>query len=124
MLRQFGFLVGGIFGVIGVVLLLRDRDPAPYFLIIAAALILPAAILPGLLRPVHFVWMTIAEIMGWVMTRVILILLFFLVITPISLVSRLFGSKYLDLDFGEPRSSYWSRRTKSELRQSDYERQF
>ena len=124
MLRKFVFLVGGIFCIIGLALLLRGRDHFTVFLVLDAALVLPAAVRPGLLRPVHYVWMTLAEMMGWVMTRVILTMLFFITITPISLVSRLFGTKYLDLDIKRSRSSYWHKRSKNEIQVSDYDRQF
>lgn len=60
-------------------------------LAIAAVLLLAAAVAPALLRPVYRVWMRIGEALGWINTRILLTLVFFLVVAPIGLVMRLFG---------------------------------
>jgi hypothetical protein len=52
--------------------------------------------------------MTIALTIGWFMSRVILILLFFLILTPPAIFSRLFGKKYIDTNFRQNwQPSYW-----------------
>ncbi|HUC44882.1 MAG TPA: SxtJ family membrane protein [Candidatus Sulfotelmatobacter sp.] len=53
------------------------------------------------------IWMTVAEALGRVMTLVALSLFYFLVLTPVGLVSRRFGSKPLDTSFKDGRSTYW-----------------
>jgi len=45
--------------------------------------------------------------LGRVMTLVALSLFYFLVLTPVGLVSRRFGSKPLDTSFKDGRSTYW-----------------
>lgn len=60
-------------------------------LVIAAILITMALIAPVSLRPVYIVWMRFAGVLGWVNTRIILGLIFFLVFLPFGLVMRLFN---------------------------------
>ena len=67
--------------------------------------------------------MTFAAILGWVMTRVILSLVFYLIITPIGLLTILVGEDFLALKKSNS-ESYWNQRdSKIELNQ-DYEKQF
>ena len=56
------------------------------------------------------VWMGIAVVIGFFMSRVILSILYFLILTPLSVVSRLTGKKYLNLKFREPVETYWIKR--------------
>ena len=63
------------------------------------------------LRPVWIrffrLWMKMAEGMGWVMTRVILTLFFFLVLTPFGIVMRLLGKPTLDTAWHDGKTTYW-----------------
>ena len=63
------------------------------------------------LRPVWIrffrLWMKMAEGMGWVMTRVILGLFYFLVLTPFGIVMRLLGKPTLDTAWHDGKSTYW-----------------
>jgi hypothetical protein len=52
-------------------------------------------------------WMKLAEGMGWVMTRVLLTLFYFLVLTPFGLVRRLMGRPTLDTTWRTGKGSYW-----------------
>ncbi len=72
---------------------------------IAALLLLLAAVAPSLLRPVYRGWMRVGEALGWLNTRIILTLVFFLVVTPIGLLMRLFGRSPIAT---AKRDSYWT----------------
>ncbi len=124
-LRSFGLTMGAVTGLIGVVLLWRGRDLYPYFLSVSGVFLASGLLLPGVLKPFHKAWMTLALMMGWVMTRVILFVLFFLVVTPLGLTARILGRDALGLKIDrDARSSYWIERTKEEVKKADYERQF
>ena len=91
-LRSFGLLVGGIFAIIGVwPLLLRGDTPRLWILIVSGILIVSALLLPSILKPIYLVWMRLGAILGWVNTRIILAIGFFLVFSPMGWVMRLFG---------------------------------
>ncbi|NOY39131.1 MAG: hypothetical protein GXO95_02550 [Nitrospirae bacterium] len=69
--------------------------------------------------------MTLAVLMGWVMTRLILFVLFFMVVTPIGLLARILNRDLLRLKIDRDScSSYWIPKRKEEVKKSDYERQF
>ena len=89
-LRQFGLLVGGIFGVIGLwPMVWRHQPMRSWALVLAVALIVPGLVAPRILSPVHRAWMKLGEGLAWVNTRIILGLVFYLVVTPLGLLMRL-----------------------------------
>ena len=123
-LRKFGLLVGGAFVLLGAILLLRHRPAAPYFLIAGALLILPGLIAPRILKPIYIVWMLLAVLLGFVVSIILLILFFFLVITPIGLAARCLGNDFLNLKLDRPAASYWMPRERKLKTPLEYERQF
>ena len=50
-----------------------------------------ALLFPASLRPVYKIWMRFAEALGWVNTRIILSLIFFLVFFPFGIIMRMFN---------------------------------
>lgn len=123
-LRQFGLTVGGALLIIGAVLYYFEKSSALYFMLIGALLVLIAVIYPNILKPLNKVWMGLAIVLGFVMSRVILTVLFYLVLTPIGLLAKMFGKKFMDLKYDESAETYWEKRTIKEKNHLDYERQF
>lgn len=123
-LRMFGLTVGGVLFVLGGVLWFFEKDNFHFFLIIGAVLAATGLIFPRILFPLQKAWMTFGVIMGWFMTRVVLSLLFFLVMTPISLVLRASGKKFLDIGIDAKCKSYWMRREPGPADKETYKKQF
>ncbi len=73
------------------------------------------------IRPLRRIWMALAFAMGWVMSRVVLAVLFYVVVTPLALVARVAGHRFLALD-RKPAGSYWISRDPSAA--SDYEKMY
>jgi hypothetical protein len=106
-LRQFGFLVGGIFGAIGLwPMVWRQQGPRQWALALAIALVLPALVAPRILTPVHRAWMALGEVLAWINTRIILGVVFYGVVTPIGLVMRLTGRDPMRRRFDRASESY------------------
>jgi Na+/H+-translocating membrane pyrophosphatase len=123
-LREFGVTVGIAFGVLAALLYWREKPHYVYFVPISIALILLGLAAPGLLRPVRKGWMKGAAAIGFVMTRVILTVLFFAVFTPIGLIAKLAGKKFLATGIDGTQPSYWDYRETGEPDQERLERQF
>lgn len=81
--------------LLGVLLLARLHHPA--WLTVALVLTLATLLVPWLARVVAWGWISLAELIGKVVSRVLLGAVFFLVITPIGLVRRLTGHDSLQL---------------------------
>ncbi len=123
-LRKFGVTVGIVILLISAALYLLDKDSFIYFGIIGILLLLFGIILPNLLKPLNKVWMTLAIILGWFMSRVILFILYYVIITPIGFFLKLIGKDFLHLKIDKNSQSYWEIREKKITEQIDYERQF
>jgi hypothetical protein len=122
-LKRFGFMVGSVILVLGCVLLWRQRGAGWPFTSIGAFLVIAAGLAPRSLKWVHAPWMIIALALGWIVTRILLTIVFFLVVTPIGLLQRLFGKRVIEVAFDADAASYWQARTASPLPE-DYEKQF
>ena len=93
MLRKFGLMIGGILGAIGLYpLVLGDGEPETWALGAGVFLGIPALVRPSLLQPVYRVWMFVGYHLGWVNTRIILGVLYYLMFTPVGFLMRRFGS--------------------------------
>ena len=107
-LTQFALVVSGALLAIAGYQRWRGAEPRVVLALvaIAAVLALLSAIAPSLLRPVYRGWMFIGEALGWINTRIILTLVFFLVVTPIGVMMRLFGRSPMEPARGG--DSYWT----------------
>jgi hypothetical protein len=65
---------------------------------------------PSVLRVPHRLWMQFAGVLGWVNTRVLLSLFFFVVLTPVGLIMRLFGRDPLARRMSKESVTYWEKR--------------
>jgi O-antigen/teichoic acid export membrane protein len=91
-LRSFGLTVGGIFAFIALwPIVVRAADPRWWALLLALCLVLPAVIFPQILIWPYRAWMALGFVLGWINTRIILGILFFLIVTPIGVVRRWLG---------------------------------
>ncbi|HEX9161166.1 MAG TPA: SxtJ family membrane protein, partial [Thermoanaerobaculia bacterium] len=100
----------------------RGFDEIGISALIAAALFAASALIaPAPLAPVYRWWMHLAEALAWVNTRVLLIIIFYLVVTPVGLVMRLARRAPLDT---AKKDSYWTEPPRSSYGDKHYEKQF
>ena len=108
-IRKFGLVIAIALGVIGSFVYLKSGsfDVPQWIWGIGLLFLILGFILPSILRPVYRIWMLLAYFIGGVISRIILTVLFYVVLTPIGLVLRLFGKDFLDQKFEKNRESYW-----------------
>lgn len=114
-LRKFGLLVGGIFLLLGFWIYYSNQSILGIiFLAVGALLFIFGLLIPNFLSKAYKVWMGLAFALGWVMSRVLLSVLFYLVLTPIGFIAKIVGKKFLDIDIKIKRESYWIIRSTDE----------
>ena len=123
-LRQFGITIGIVLGLLGGLFLLREKNYYSYFFILSIAFLFLGLAAPNLLKPIQKIWMSLAILIGWFVTRAILIILFYLVVTPIGILAKMFGKYFLDIKFDRNAESYWITRELIKIDKKDYESQF
>ena len=120
-LRRFGLAVGGVLLLIAGWLAWRDRA-SPAWLLPGALLAALGALAPRALGRAHRGWMALALALGWVTSRLVLLLVFALLLTPLALAARLLGKRFLELRPDRGAASYWVARPQD--RRDDYTKMY
>jgi len=123
-LFKFGLTLAIVFSLLGVLCFWRGKGFYYYFLFLSVLFLLPALTVPRLLKPAHRVWMILTRILGWLTTRAILTLVFYVALTPIGVLGKLLGKRFLDAEMDNSKESYWIRREQREVSLERYERQY
>ena len=123
-LRNFGFTIGIVLLLIAGVLFYKNNNLFISFAYIAGVFIVLGFLFPQLLKPIYFIWMIFAVVIGWIMTRLILSILFFVIISIIRLIAGIFGKSFLELNISKDSKSYWNHRFSDIEMSQDYEKQF
>ena len=107
-LRQFGGLCLVVFGGLGAWRWLNSGVSARVVVLVGVAVLagLFALLAPRVLRPIFVGWMVVAFPMGWLVSRLALILVFAVFITPFALFFRLTGRDLLMLR-RRAQTTYW-----------------
>ena len=71
--------------------------------------LLLALLRPSLLKPFHKLWMMLAVVLGYFMTRIILIFAYLLLIMPMGALLRILGKDILDLKMNKAVHSFWKK---------------
>lgn len=123
-LKKFGVWVGVVFMFISVFLFFRTVYPAAGLIcgLFAAFLILSGIIYSPFLKRIYIIWMTAAFTLGWFMSRLLLSIIFFVIITPTGLVLRIFKKDLMNIRQREERVTYWIKRDTE--KKIDYEKMY
>ena len=122
-LRSFSFIIGFILLAIGGVLFYEEKELFVNFISVGSIFIGLGLIFPVALKPIYKIWMIFAVVIGWVMTRVILSVLFYSIITILGIFARLIRKDFLNLK-NINCDSYWNNRISENELNQDYEKQF
>lgn len=121
---NFAMLIGGIIALIGLVSLFNRSSAFMFLIPFGLIFMLLGFIAPVIIKPLYFVWMSLSVILGYISTRVILALLYYLIITPIGIIFKLMGKDLLNLKFDKKAETYWIKREIKPYDKKETERQF
>ena len=124
-LRQFGLLMAGVFSFFGGVFIYKKWIIAAWILGVLMMFFLGMGLTgPMGLLSIHRKWMRFAEVVGNFNAKVILGLAYFLVFTPIRIISSVFREDPLRRKFEKDKKSYWLDCEPHDLDPKRYEKQF
>lgn len=123
-LKKFGYVIGIFLGLLAVLLFWKDKSPAVYLAYISGSILFLSVVYPLALKPIYITWMSFAVVMGFVMTRVLLSLLFVIIFTPAGLVIRLLRKDPLNQKIEKQKSSYWIKRDRNPYDPKSTENQY
>jgi hypothetical protein len=108
--RSFGWTFTGIFVIAGAYGLWRGGAALSWLLAAAALTAVVTLTRETWLTPLNRAWMKLGELMGRVVSPLVLGVIFFAVFTPVGVVMRLFGRDAMCRRFEPARPSYWVKR--------------
>ncbi len=123
-LQKFGITMGLILLAIAGFLFFKEKESSRILFILGFAFLIVGFKIPFVLKPIYWIWMILSTILGWIMTRLILCLVYYIILTPIGLIKRLCGKKFLELNFDYSKESYWNIKEVETFDNKKYEKQF
>ena len=111
--RSFGLLFFIIFLILGLWPLKSGENLNFYFIAISLIFLILGLIKSKLLSPFNKFWIKLGVILGNIIAPIVMALVYFVILTPVSLIVRLFGKDLLALKFLKKRKTYWITRKKT-----------
>ena len=104
--RSFGIVFSIVFLIIAIYPLINNDELRIWSLIIAIIFLVLGLINSKILTPLNKLWFKFGILLGKIISPLIMGIIFFLVVTPIGLIMRLFGKDVLNLKYNKSQS-YW-----------------
>ena len=110
-IRKFGLIAFIFFGILCGLGIWKERLLPIYIFGFLSTIGIGFIVAPSPLRPLYNAWLRFAHFISRVITHVILVFIYYLVITPSGLIKRLIGGKPLPVKPDKNISSYWVERS-------------
>ena len=111
--RSFGLLFFIVFFILGLWPLKNGDNLNFYFIIVSSIFLVLGLINSKLLTSLNKLWIKFGEILGIIIAPIVMALVYFVILTPVSLIVRLFGKDLLGLKVLKEKDSYWIKRKKN-----------
>ena len=111
--RSFGILFFIVFLILSLWPLKSGNNPNFYFFVASVIFLILGAFNSKLLSPLNKAWIKFGEILGLIIAPIVMGIVYFVILTPVSLIVRLFGKDLLGLKFLKENETYWIKRKKN-----------
>tara|TARA_B100000780_G_C21018821_1_gene408248 strand:- start:534 stop:911 length:378 start_codon:yes stop_codon:yes gene_type:complete len=105
--KGFGLLFFIVFLLISLWPLIKGDNPRIYLLPIAALFLILGILNSKILTPLNKAWIKFGELLGRVIAPIVMLVIFFSILTPIGLLLKLFGKDLLQIKNNKSIKSYW-----------------
>jgi len=110
--RSFGIVFFILFLVISLYPLLKDNEISYWALIISLLFLVLGLMNSKILSPLNLLWFKFGLLLGKIVSPIVMGIIFFGVVTPISLLLKLFNKDVLNLKKNKGKS-YWVEKSKT-----------
>lgn len=123
--RDFGLLLTLVFGILSALAFYEGgvKSKSQIYSIITIVVASITFLVPNWLSPFNKGWMKLGDLMGKIVSPLVLGFIFFILITPIALLSRMFGRDELRLNKITD-ESYWIDRPAQSQKPESFKNQF
>lgn len=109
--RSFGLVFTVFFAVLGLMPFLHGYSMRLWPFLIAVTFLALSLVVPNMLAPLNRLWTKFGILLHGIVSPVALGIIFFMAVTPIGLLMRLFGKDSLNLKIDKTATTYWITRT-------------
>ena len=110
--KSFGILFFIVFLGFGLWPIISDKNPNIYLILISIIFLTLGLVNSKILSPLNIIWVKFGELLGKIIAPIVMAMVYFIILTPISLIVRLFGKDLLGLKFIKKKQTYWLKRKK------------
>ena len=110
--KSFGLLFFAVFLILGLWPLKNGENLNLYFIAASVGFLILGLLNSKLLSPLNKLWIKLGEILGTIIAPIVMALVYFIILTPVSLIVRVFGKDLLGLKFAKEKDTYWIKRKK------------
>ena len=111
--KSFGLIFFVVLLIIGLWPLKNGENLNFYFITISIIFLILGLINSKLLTPLNKSWIKLGEILGIIIAPIVMALVYFVILTPVSFFVRIFGKDLLSLKLLKEKETYWIERKKS-----------
>lgn len=109
--RSFGILFFIVFLIIGIYPLINDNPIRLWSLLVSTVFLILGLSNSRILTPFNIIWIKLGIYLGIIISPIVMGFVFFLVVTPISLIMKLLRKDLLKLKINK-KKSYWLEKEK------------
>ena len=110
--RSFGLLFFIVFLAFALWPLTKKGEINLYLISIALIFLILGLLNSKILTPLNRSWIKFGELLGRIIAPIIMGIVYFIILTPISLLVRLFGKDLIGMKFNNNLNTYWIKRKK------------
>jgi len=111
--RSLGLLFFFVFLTLSLWPLTKRGEINLYLILIALIFLVLGLLNSRILSPLNKAWMKLGEIIGRIIAPIVMLVVYFLILTPLSLLVRLFGKDLIGIKYNNQIKSYWIKRKKN-----------
>ena len=110
--RSFGLLFFIVFLAFAFWLLIKKGEINLYLISISLIFLILGLLNSKILTPLNKSWIKFGELLGRIIAPIVMGIVYFIILTPISLLVRLFGKDLIGMKFNKNLKTYWIKRKK------------
>ena len=110
--KSFGLLFFVVFLILGLWPLINGESLNFYFITASVVFLILGLLNSKFLSPLNKSWIKLGEILGVIIAPIVMALVYFVILTPVSIIVRVFGKDLLGLKFLKEKDTYWIKRKK------------
>ena len=111
--RSFGLLFFIVFLAFALCLLIKKGEINLYLISIALIFLILGLLNSKILTPLNKSWIKFGELLGRIIAPIVMGIVYFIILTPISLLVRLLGKDLIGMKFDKNLKTYWIKRKKN-----------